>query len=244
MQQIDGTDDDRGDEPTTKRSLAEEPITYEDMKVLCFGLMDPCDWAATLSDKLSAATRRLREARDFYTDPAKDITQFTEADALAAIRSGVGEFLAELHVMLASMPVIQSQPQILESLRFILAGVTDIDRGAAPEWLAVRATKCHPKRLAAETEWVPVIAALELLLLDEHITSIDAASKYVQGRTGRALGTIKDWHRKLYVSGKANRPAARAAINEELSQMRECLKLLEAKDRADVIKRRVSELLN
>lgn len=246
MQKIDGADERPVNEPplsaTTDRS-PEDALDYEDMKVLSFGMMDPCDWAATLSTKLLAATRGLREARIHFADPAKDVTHFTEADALKAIRAAVRHYLAELQIMLHSMPILQSQPETLEALQFILAAMTDIDRGSAPEWLRARATKNHPKRLAAEAEWVPIVVALEMLLLDTRISSIDAAAKYIQIRTGRRLGTIKDWHGKLYRRGQSERPAAWAAIKESLSEWQQLLRLVKVNDRAAYIERRVQELL-
>jgi hypothetical protein len=246
MQKIDGADEGTVNEPpfaATTDSSPDDEGDYEDMKVLSFGLMDPCDWAATLSTRLLAATRKLREARNHYADPAQDVTHFTEAEALAAIRIGVGHYLAELHIMLHSMPILQSQPETLEALQFILAGVMDIDRGSAPEWLAVRATKSHPKRLANEAEWVPIVAALELLLLGTRISGIDAAAKQVRNRTGRKIGTIKDWHGKLYRRGQIERPVAWAKIKEELLQMQQMVRQFKVEDRAALIERRVGELL-
>jgi hypothetical protein len=218
--------------------------SHEDMMLLSFGLMDPGDWAADLSTRLLRATKILRLARNHCDDPSKDISDTSEAEDLKAIRLGVGQFLSELHVTLSSMPMMQQQPEILEALKFILAGIAGIDRGVRAEWLMEIPTKKHFKPLEKEGEWVPIIAALELLLLDARFGSVHASAKQIVKRTGRALGTIKDWHQKLYLKGKEGRPVARAAIQQELQQMQVVLNIAPMEDRRAIIDRRVSELLN
>lgn len=251
MQQANEPDQHSALEPdgSLEGTVATDPMAdgdqyaYEDMQVLAFGLMDPCDWAATLSNKLSAATQILHAAREHHGDSSKDIEQSTDAEALAGIRAGVSEYLTELYVMLHSMPMMQRQPHILEALGFILSGLEDIDRGAAPDWLRPLATKRHSKSLENENEWVPIIAALELLRLGPQVNSVDAAAKKIHGRTGRAISTIKYWHRQLYHDGKRGRATARTAIQSEIGQMRQLVKLANSEDRSAIIARRVDELL-
>lgn len=220
-----------------------DPLAYEDMQVLSFGLSDPCDWAATLSTNLLAASQALTAARKHHLDPAKDVTASTDEVAVARIRAGVVGYLAEVHAMLVSMPIMQQQPEILEALKFIVAAIADIDRGAAPDWLAVRATKQHPKRLGLEAEWVPIISALELSLLLSGKPSVDAAARRIHLRTGRAIGTIKDWHQKLYRNPNDDRLAAKDAIQQEVDSVRQVLGALPKDGRSAIIQRRIDELL-
>ena len=222
---------------------ATDQATYDDAAVQCFGLLAPCDWAATLSAKLSQAAQTLEEAQKHLSDPAKDIAATTDEEALAQIRRAANCYLAEVYMMLHSMPLMQQQPKILGALQFIVASIEGIDRGSGPAWLAVRATKRHPKRLSEEAEWVPIIAALELLLIDHDVSSIDAAAKAINRRTGRAVGTIKDWHRRLFRKADKGREAAKAEIQLEIGQVRAALVALTQEDRKIIIERRVSELL-
>lgn len=217
---------------------------YNDALVMSFGLMDPCDWAAEFATRLLAATSKLAAARKHFTDQAKDIDDHTDADAASGVRDGAVNYLAEVYTMLHSMPMMQQQPQILEALRFILVGVSDINRGSAPAWLAVKATKQHPKRLELETEWVPIIAAMELSLLAMERPSVDGAAKHIQRRTGRKVGTIKDWHWKLFRAQEPGRTAAKEAIQIEIDQIRSMLLTVQKKDRNAIIQRRVDELLS
>jgi hypothetical protein len=214
-----------------------------EMRAISFGAMDPCDWAATLSTKLLAASRSLSAAREHYADPRKDLTHLTDFHALAAIRSGVCEYLSQMFVMLNSMPMMQSQPEILESLQFIIAGVADLDRGNPTKWLTPALTKKHPKRLEKEKEWVPIIAAMELLQFDSRFNRVDTAAKEIARRTDRTVGAIKDWHRKLWLKGKDERPVARQRINEEIQQLRAVLTIADENGRKRLIDRRVAELL-
>jgi hypothetical protein len=215
---------------------------YEHMLMTSFGLTDPCDWAAELSTRLLAATHQLVDARAHHADPSKDIDDTTEADALAAIRDGVAQYVSEIHVMLDSMPMMQMQPEILEALQFIVAGVADINRGSPPDWLAVRPTKKHPKRLEHEAEWVPIIAALELLWLLGEKPNVDAAAKKIHDRTGRRVGTIKDWHDRLFREPQPERAMAQATIQEEVDRARAMLWSGLADARLAVL-RRIDELL-
>lgn len=224
----------------------EDQITYNDVQVECFGLMDPCDWAATLSTKLLEAAQSLRTARDYQQDPAKDVTASTDTEALSAIRAGVVQFLSEAHVMLHSMPMMQKQPMILEAMRFIVAGIADIERGVRAEWLAPISTKKHLKRLEKEAEWVPIIAALELLILHPGFGNDDRAAHEILSRMHRtsSISSIKRWHSTLFRNGRHTRPTAWAAIDEELRRMRAILAIIERERWSEVINRRVSELLH
>lgn len=216
---------------------------YRTALAFCYGAMDPCDWAATLSTKLLAASRSISAAREHYADPRKDLTHLTDFHALAAIRSRVGEYLSQMFEMLHSMPMLQSQPEILESLQFIIAGVADLDRGNPTKWLTPAPTKKHPKRLEKEVEWVPIIAAMELLLFDSRFNRVDSAAKEIARRTNRTVGAIKDWHRKLWLKGKDERPVAWQRIAEEIQQFRAAVNIADEKRRKLLIERRVAELL-
>lgn len=220
-----------------------EQLAYEDMRVLAFGLMDPCDWAAELSLRLREASEELAAARRHYLDPTKEIDESTDENALSAIRARVSQYLAEAFTMLHAMPMMQQQPVILEALQFIAAGIADIERGTAPAWLVPRPTKRHYKQLAEEAEWVPIIAALELILLKPGVRAVDKATKMIAGITGRKVGTIKDWHQKLYRAAEPERHDARASIQQEIDQIRSMTAVMPEGHRSAIIQRRIDELV-
>lgn len=221
----------------------DEQEQYLTALALCYGAMDPCDWAAMLSTKLLRCSQSLRNARDIYEDQSKDITQFTETDSLSEIRIQAAGYLSQVYEMLSAMPMIQSQPQILDSLRFIVTAIADIDRGNRAAWLEPVPTKKHPKRLMLEAEWVPIIAALELLLFDPKFPGVDSAAKEIARRTARKVGTIKGWYQKLRRKGKTNRPAAWEQIEQEVAQIRAVLNMAARSERAALIESRVAQLL-
>ncbi len=221
-----------------------EDREYDDDVVFCFGLMDPCEWAAELSAKLSAASSELKAARTHYIDPSKEIIDTTDEEALARVRSGVQQYLAEIFLMFQAMPLFQRQPKTMEALQFILAGIADIDRGAPPTWLVNPATKRHPKRLELEAEWVPIIAALELHLFILEKPTHDAAAKAIRERTGRAVSTINGWHKRLFRAPESRHAAAKIAIQECLDEIRAVIAVLPNEHRYAIVQRRIDELLH
>ena len=220
-----------------------QQLDYEDMLVLSFGLMDPCDWAANLSRRLRIASEALAAARAHYLDPTKDIDETTDEEALSAIRAGVSQYLSEAFTMLHSMPMMQQQPVILEALQFMVAGIANIERGTAPAWLVPRPTNRHYKQLAEEAEWVPIIVALELFLLKPDVRAVDKAAKMIANLTGRKVGTIKDWHQRLYRAAEVDRQGARASIQKEIDEIRSVTATMPKDRRGAIIQRRIDELV-
>jgi hypothetical protein len=228
---------------TMGTSADPEELEYEDMMVLSFGLMDPCEWAADLGARLLAASETLAAARAHYLDPTKDIDETTDEEALSAIRAGVSQYISEAFTMLHSMPMMQQQPVILEALQFIVAGIANVDRGTAPAWLVPCPTKRHHKQLAEEAEWVPIIAALELILLKLEKRNVDKATKLIAERTKRKVGTIKDWHQHLYCAAGPERQEARASIQSQIDDILYATMTMPKERRSAIIQRRVDELI-
>ena len=90
-------------------------------------------------------------------------------------------------------------------------------------------SKQHFKSTTKEAEWVPIIAALELARLKSSVHSVHAAARFIVKKTSRKLGTVKDWHKKLYNNGNSkslpdpSRKAAAKRIRSIVSEMQAVL---------------------
>lgn len=171
-----------------------------------FGPLDPVDWAHELNRRLFEATKKLASARTNYNDKTRDSTDQIEADAKTKLRLATTEYLSEIFVMLHALELFWKQPPILEAFKFIITEIASLEKGTASRWLIANPSKQHFKSTTKEAEWVPIIASLELALLKSSIHSVDAATRYIALRTGRKIGTIKDWHKKLNNGGSSGPP--------------------------------------
>lgn len=195
----------------------DDRTSYEEMESIIFG-MDPGDWAAILHQKLTASSIRIANARALSDDANRDITEESTAADLANVRHNVSQYLSELYLTLCAMPLMQSSPTALDGLRFIATCLADVERGAAPLWLLAKPTKRHPTKLAELSDWAMIIECVELARLKPGSASVDAASKEIAKMSGRAVGTIKDWHRRIMSPTDCKYPAAQSSIRESLTE--------------------------
>lgn len=217
---------------------------------MSFGLAGPLGWFEELNNRMDQAAERLAKARRFFDDPKRDRSDEIDAAARASIRVAVTDYLSEIFEALHAMPLIQQQPHILEALKFIVTEISSLQRGGSPGWLIANPSKQHFKSTTKEAEWVPIIAALELARLKSSVHSVDAAAQLIAKKTSRKIGTIKDWHEKLYNKGKSgfpldpSRQAAAESIRTIISQMRAVLLVAQgpvARDR--LLDTQIDELL-
>lgn len=206
-----------------------------------FGGTDPLEWVGHLHQRLTYSSRNLAIARSVLDDETKDFED--DAAALADVRLKAALVIAELYQMLSAMPLMQSAPEALEGLRYVLTSIHDVERGAAPAWLVAKSTKKHPARSIAQTEWMFIVICVQLLRLLPKYHSEKAASEKISSRIDRPVTTIKRWCRKLYCPTRHTVPAARARIESELQSIRVLLKLVPSQNHAAIIERRIAELL-
>lgn len=235
------------DGPASEEELRE----IADAFAFAFGLAGPLDWVAELNQRLIVPAGRLTNARAAYDDPRRDSTDEIDVEARAKIRIAATEYLAEIFQMLHAMPLFQQQPQILEPLKFVITEIASVEKGRTLHWLQADASKQHYTLSTKEAEWVPIIAALQLAMLLSDISGEHSATKFIQRkRPVLKVGTIKDWHKKLYNKGKSgslpdpSRKVAADNIRSIVSEMRAVLCVAqnpEARDR--LLNRRIDELL-
>lgn len=218
-------------------------------KELFFGDVDPLDWAAELNQRLSAATLRLSAARTNYEDESRDSTSEIEADAKTKVRLAATDYLSEIFEVLAATPLYQQRPPILEAFKFIITEIASLEKGAVPAWLIANPSKQHFKSTTKEAEWVPLILALELLCMLPDFSNAHAAASEISRRTGRSLGTVKHWHRKLHNGGKSGktadfeRPYAASEIRTEVKSFKVLRKAADPATYRGLVEKRVQELL-
>lgn len=203
--------------------LSEEELEeIAEAMVFAFGHRGPLDWAGELHNRLMRGAARLAAARAHSEDQKRDSTDELEAEAKTQVRLTATDFLAEIYQMLKAMPLFEEQPEILDALKFIITEIASVEKGATPSWLIATPSKRHFKNTTKEAEWVPIIMALELLITLPEFSNQHAASTAIADATGRPLGTIKHWHRKLYNGGKSGRvtdferPYAASQIRSEV----------------------------
>lgn len=196
---------------------------YEDELVSRFGLDGPLAWADNLQRQLSQAAAALTSAVGAFEDTSKEITATSEARELQVIRTSALNYLAILHQTLSSMPILQQDPTTLKPLRDVIAGIANIDRGSTPAWLQGEPTKRHKKRLEKEAEWVPVIAALELMLTEGTKPNVHQAAKAIADSTKRKVGTIKYRYRELFLAPTDSHKPGQQAILQLVQDVRERL---------------------
>jgi hypothetical protein len=227
----------------------EEQEEIVDATEFFFGPLDPVDWAAELNRRLSGATIKLAAARSNYANQSRDSTNEIEADAKTQIRLTVTDYLSEIFLMLHAMPAFQRQPPILEALKFVVTEIASLEKGAVPSWLIAYPSKQHFKSTTKEAEWVPLILALELLCMLPDFSNPHAAASEISRRTGRPLGTVKRWHRKLHNGGKSGktadfeRPYAASVIRTEVQSFKVLRKAAEPASYRGLVEKRVQELL-
>ena len=221
---------------------ADAGTPYEIMEALIFGT-DPGDWAAELLQRLLIASSRLENARTHQANPAREITDAIDAQALANVRQMAGEVLATLYEILAAMPIMQMTPRVLDGLHYVLTSIHDVERGSAPDWLIAKPTKAHPKTMDDQVDWKFIVASVQLLRLLPAFKTEDAAVNEIARRTKRSSGTIKRWCRKLHCPQRHEVPEAREWIETELMTFREALKLTLPENHQRVIDNQIRLLL-
>lgn|GEM_PF-5693552 len=227
----------------------EEQEEIADAFIFAFGLAGPLDWVSELNQRLVAPAERLANARAAFDDPTRDSTDEIDAQAKAKIRIAATDYLSEIFRMLHAMPLFQQQPQILEALKFVITEIASVEKGRTLHWLQADPSKRHCTLSTKEAEWVPIILALELLCMLPDSSNPHAAATKISEKTGRPLGTIKRWHRKLYNGGKSGeiadfeRPYAASEIRTEVQSIRLLRKAVDPASYKNLVEKRVQELL-
>jgi len=236
--------------PKDKRDASEEELEeIADAFVLAFGVAGPLDWVAELNQRLVAPAERLANARVDYEDPKRDRTDEIDGKAKGKIRIATTDYLSEIFRMLHAMPLFQQQPQILEPLKFVITEIASVEKGRSLHWLQADPSKRHHTSSTKEAEWVPLILALELLCMLPDFSNPHAAASEISRRTGRALGTVKRWHRKLHNGGKSGktadfeRPYAASEIRTEVQSFKVLRKAADPASYRGLVEKRVQELL-
>jgi hypothetical protein len=226
----------------SENSDADSRTSYEDMEAIIFG-RDPGDWAEELHHRLSMASMRLHQALAHQADPAREITDAADAEALANVREKAVHVIATLYETLAAMPIMQGRPYALDGLDYVLTSIYDVERGSAPDWLIAKPTKAHPKRMNEQIEWKLIVYSVQLLRLLPDFKTEDAAVNEIARRTQRPSGTIKRWCRKLYSPDRHEVPEARDWIKTELMGFRVALNFIQPEFHRNIIDKKISELL-
>lgn len=215
LENLEGAGDNVGTACETDNSDAAPHISTDDMEAVFFG-KDLHVWAAEFCQTLLTASLQLHLAREYQSDPSREIADEKDLEATENVRQMAEHVVATLYEFLAAMPIMKTIPGMLDGLHYVLSGIHDVGRGSPPDWLIAKPTKRHPKTIDEQVEWKFIVFSVQLLRLLPDFRTEDAAAKEIARRTKRKIGTIKRWCRKLYCPTRCEVPQARDWIETHL----------------------------